>query len=221
MATEQLTTPRGAFKDLTGRVFTRLTVLRRTATPVGDKGSFWVCLCSCGKEKVIRAQSLVAGGTKSCGCFSRESVSKREFRHGLSHTKEHQAWASALSRCNDPGNKDWRTYGGCGIKVSERWQGRDGFVTFLADMGLAPSPEHSLDRFPDRHGNYEPGNCRWATRNEQQRNRRDSVMLTFRGETKSAADWADIAKVPKKCILSRIKKGWSVEESLTTPVKER
>lgn len=122
------------------------------------------------------------------------------------------------SRCHNPQHSRYAEWGGRGITVCERW--RNSFANFLADMGELPSPFHSIDRI-DPDGNYEPSNCRWATRSEQQRNRRDSTMLTFKERTQNTYDWADETGLPVYVIHNRLRNGWPVERILTTPVEEK
>ena len=158
----------GRFIDLTGQTFARWTVIRR-ATNAGNS-TRWLCRCRCGTVAVIHSANLRHGVSKSCGCL-REEVSKTTLRtHGMKNHPLYVTWESMHKRCNNPNNKDWKYFGGRGIKVCDRWSGRDGFPSFLADMGDRP-PGLSLDR-TDNEGNYEPANCRWATWTEQVNNRR-------------------------------------------------
>lgn len=135
--------------------------------------------------------------------------------HGLSNTPEYVAWADMKRRCYDTAFKHYKDYGGRGITVCDTW--RESFVAFLADMGIRPGPAYTLDRI-DNMGNYEPGNCRWATRREQagnRRHRRCSKMLTFEGETFDMKEWASRTGIPYTAIQQRIRRGWSVERTLT------
>jgi hypothetical protein len=126
---------------------------------------------------------------------------------------EYGIWESMLRRCLNPKHKAFKDYGGRGITVCDRW--RD-FSAFYADIGPRPSPRHSLER-KDGNGNYEPTNCRWATKREQQRNTRRNVRLTFRGETRCLAEWADIMGLKRELVRGRIRLGWDAERALTTP----
>jgi hypothetical protein len=134
---------------------------------------------------------------------------------------EHGTWKAMMQRCFDEAFPLYRYYGGRGIIVCERWRGPDGFASFLADMGPKPSPTYSLDRHPDQNGNYEPGNCRWATKREQARNRRDNVLLTLNGVTCCLMEWAEKLGVKYITLASRVRAGWSAERTLTTPVAYR
>lgn len=159
--------------DLTGQVFERLTV-----TGLGDRTASgkirWWCMCICGKEKLAHADHLKSGSTRSCGCLNLEVLLKMSVKHGNTRNKqntpEYTAWCGMFKRCNnDPKSKSWPYYTGRGITVCQRW--KDSFQNFLDDMGLKPSPLHSIDRI-NNDGNYEPLNCKWSTKKEQSLNRR-------------------------------------------------
>jgi hypothetical protein len=161
--------------DLTEQKFGRLVALRRVEPLRKSNEAWWECRCDCGGTKVTTSRYLRTGVTTSCGCFAREVTAirnHRQQRHGeaANLTPEYMAWASMKTRCYNANSAKYRLYGGRGIQVCERW--RESFEAFLADMGRRPSAEHSLDRYPDGDGNYEPGNVRWATDSEQNSNRR-------------------------------------------------
>jgi hypothetical protein len=128
-------------------------------------------------------------------------------------TPEFQAWKKARARCQTPSDARYASYGGRGIRVCDRWQK---YENFLADMGRRPSPLHSLDRI-DNDGNYEPGNCRWATASEQQRNMRNNNLITAFGETLCMQDWVKRAGIDAKSIKFRLEHGWTPEEAVSEP----
>jgi hypothetical protein len=159
------------FEDLTGYRFSRLVVVGLQAK--GSHGSLWSCACDCGSLIVTEGSHLRSGHTKSCGCLRRCVASFSNLRHGDSHrgsiTSEYRAWKGAKARCFNRKSPDFQAWGGRGITMCQRW--KSNFSNFLSDMGRKPSPAHSLDRI-DNDGDYEPGNCRWATPKQQSNNSR-------------------------------------------------
>lgn len=145
----------------------------------------WRCCCSCaeGSIAVVQGDSLTMAKTRSCGCLIAEVVmpkawaASRKHGHTIGHklTPTWRSWSAMLTRCNNPHYKDYSNYGGRGITVCARWSGKEGFQNFLADMGERLKGT-SIDRYPDKNGNYEPGNCRWATPTEQLRNTRKTKL---------------------------------------------
>jgi hypothetical protein len=132
--------------------------------------------------------------------------------HGLSYTPEYYCWIHMKARCLNPNNTAYHNYGERGISICERWS--SSFLNFLSDMGNMPSRKHTIDRI-DNNGDYTPDNCRWVTRKYQQRNRRNTVYVTFNGETKSAAEWSEITGIKRHTIVTRIKRGWTPEDAIT------
>jgi hypothetical protein len=152
--------------DLTGKRFGRLLVISRAA----NRGAqvVWLCRCDCGVEKEARGNNLLSGCTTSCGCASRELITVRNTTHGMTYSHEYAVWCWMLDRCRRPGNSHYEDYGGRGISVCERWA--NSFEAFYQDMGARPAGL-TLERI-NNDGNYEPGNCKWATLVEQRANRR-------------------------------------------------
>lgn len=201
-----------AAKDLTGQRFGRLLVTG--AAPPGASGPRWACACDCGQHKTVLQGSLRCGETRSCGCLRREVVRERMTKHGHASrdgiTKTYRIWSSMVARCTIPSATGYDRYGAVGITVCNRW--RD-FESFLADMGECPH-RHEIDRFPNIGGNYEPGNCRWATRSEQMQNRSNAHWIAFNGENLSVTQWAARLGIHKSSLYERLEK-WPVERALT------
>jgi len=135
-------------------------------------------------------------------------------KHGGHGTLTYARWKSMMQRCTNPKAQNFKHYGGAGVTVCERWQD---FASFLTDMGECPSRAMTLDRRDGAKG-YEPGNCRWATRAEQNQNRPSHVvLLTHNGETKSVTEWASVIGMSANALRGRLQLGWSVEKALTMP----
>jgi len=128
----------------------------------------WRCKCECGRETIVLAEKLRSGHTRSCGCLHGEKIAAGNPKHNGRHTPEYVIWQSMVKRCQNPKHISFKYYGERGISVSPAWSD---FAQFYGDMGPRPSETHSIDRI-NVDGNYEPGNCRWATPKEQASNRR-------------------------------------------------
>lgn len=173
-----------------------------------------LCECDCGRRKTFNIQNVLRGMSTSCGCErTRRSVASRR-KHGACLTPEFRAWTSMKTRCANPKCVMYPNYGGRGVTVCERWSD---FRNFLADMGEKPAPEYTLERI-NVNGNYEPGNCRWATQREQSRNHRNTVYLEYSGERLPLVEWAERLGIQRGTLAYRLKKGWSPAAIIETPV---
>lgn len=198
------------FKDLTGKRFGKLTVVRFSHTQ--NKNSVWLCSCDCGGFSKSLAPGLNGGRVLSCGCARREASRGRWLIHGNSTKAEHKAWRSMHDRCENPKHKSYYNYGGRGISVCERW---NTFENFYADLGPRPTLKHSIDRIDNESG-YSPQNCRWATRDEQANNKRTNCVFTLGGKSQTLTAWAKEVGVSISSIRGRMSRGWSLEQALTT-----
>lgn len=209
------------FTDLTGQKFNRLTVIRY-AGKNNRHASSWECLCDCGNIKIIEGYSIKKNDTKSCGCLKsetskiliRKNIDNKKHGMSLGAFSEYWCWQNIKKRCYSSKDKCYYLYGGKGIKMCDKWL--SSFENFFEDMGKKPTPKHSLDRFPDKNGNYEPSNCRWATMKEQSNNRNDNVFIEFNGIKLTIPQWAE--RIGKKAgtLRQRIYRSkWSIEKSLT------
>ncbi len=187
--------------DIKGRRFGRWLVIRRNGkTPAGQ--AQWYCRCDCGKRSTVPGANLRQGLTQSCGCLKVEKQTK----HGMSNTPMHHVWIVMRFRCENQSDRNYHRYGGRGIKVCDRWSD---FTKFLSDMGPCP-PKMTLDRI-NNDGDYEPSNCRWATRMEQSNNTRRNRFVAHQGKTLTVSQWARELNVPRGRIDYLLKTGRSLD----------
>ena len=191
--------------DHTGHRFGRLVVLSYVI-----RGR-WLCRCDCGREKEVGGGALRSGDTGSCGCFAIEN----RVKHGLYNSPEYAAWVAMIQRCYNRKTPNFSHYGARGISVCDRW--KRSFLAFIEDMGLKPLPGLSLDRIDNELG-YELDNCRWANRNQQQRNKRTGHILEMGGKAMTIAEWSLATGIQEETLHSRIRYGWSVKDVLTKTV---
>lgn len=177
--------------DLTGRVFKDAKVLSRAEQSKGGKAR-WNCACRCGASPILYETHLLRGMSGGCN-------------HGVSHWPEYSSWTAMRERVLREEHEAFHRYGGRGIKICDRWAD---FLSFYEDMGPRP-PGKSLDRFPNKDGDYEPGNCRWATPQEQQNNLSSNRFVNHEGESLTVAQLARKLGVNYETLYSRVRKAES------------
>ena len=195
-------------KDMAGKVFYRLTVIRPYDKDVA--GIRWLCRCECGNTKVVRGSSLRNGSTKSCGCYNKDS----HIKHGYDGTPTYKSWCSMKERCNNKNHIANERYGKLGY--AKRW---DKFINFLADMGERPNGK-TLDRIDNGKG-YSRANCRWVSPYEQAQNRKTSVTIEYKGDVKILTQWAKEFGMNYATFFGRYRRGWSMSEIENTPILKR
>ena len=192
--------------DLTGQVFGRLTAISVFGKNKYGK-TLWHCSCECGSVTLVSTGDLRSGNTKSCGCGQKSALIARVEQRkaeavGSLHPRAQSAWRHMLERCEKPDSDDYQWYGARGISVCERWHDLRAFIDDMGD----PPPGMTLDRI-DVDGNYEPGNCRWATYKQQARNRRNNVRVQHGGVSVTIAELSEASGVPASTIYSRVSRG--------------
>ena len=188
------------FKDLTGQKFGRLTVIERAEN--GKNGSTrWLCRCECGNEKIIEGGHLRSNKIKSCGCLLTDILIDRNHTHGMTNTRLFHIWQGIKNRCFNKNFEHYKHYGERGITICKEW--KDNFMSFY-DWAMANGYKDvlTIDRI-DVNGNYEPSNCRWIKQAEQSRNRRDTVYITYNGETHTFYEWSKITGINQNTLCTR------------------
>lgn len=188
-----------SFIDLTGDRYGITTVIEYWGR-VWTNHHAWLCRCDCGNEHLAGGNHLRTGVTKSCGCL--HSGGRAVERHGHHDSRTYSTWEHMIHRCTRPNYYKYHLYGGRGISVCDRW--RNSFVAFLEDMGERPEGK-TLDRYPNPNGNYEPGNCRWATAKEQARSSRKAYRIEWKGEVRSLSEIAEMEGVNRYSLIYRFK----------------
>lgn len=203
-------------KDLTGQIFGRLTVLEC----VGKNNSrhyFWRCRCTCGVEIVVQGSHLKSGNTQSCGCLQREKTGEANQTHGLSYSSVYHVWSHIKSRCFDLKHKQYKDYGGRGIKMYSAWiDNFQAFYDYVSKLEHFGENGYTLDRI-NNDGNYEPGNLKFSTKSEQARNRRVTIFVEYNGEKMTLVDAAEKSGISYQTLASRLKSG-DTGERLFRPV---
>lgn len=202
--------------DLTGQRIGRLVVIGRIVLPTKTDRAMWRCRCDCGAVLVRSGGNLRRGTVASCGCYKREVAASFSGTHGQSKSLTYESWTQMRQRCLNPNHHAWASYGGRGITICAAW---GSFEQFLTDMGERPVGT-TLDRIDSNRG-YEPGNCRWASNKEQQRNKRNNHLIEYEGERLPISVWAERTGIRAGRLWWRISHGWSVAAAFTTPVLTR
>lgn len=199
--------PKGVLDNLAGQVFGRLTVMQKSNLRSFGGNAKWVCRCECGNITHVVGSGLKNGSSSSCGCFQVEGIVRRSTKHGQGAngrvTPEYEAWHQMIARCENPNHEAYKNYGGRGISVCDRW--RNSFKDFFSDVGKRPSPKHSLDRYPNINGNYEPSNFRWATSKQQNQGKRSNVWIEYDGFKLVKEDWARLFGTSTQNITNHLK----------------
>lgn len=210
--------------DMTNERFGRLTVISYTGKNINGN-AVWLCKCDCGNTKEVSRSCLVHGNTKSCGCLKKEVTGELSRTHGLSKHK-HLRWVyeSMKQRCYNSNNKSYKHYGGRGVTVCDEWRDNfEAFYNWAIEKGYDEKQQgnkQTLDRI-NNNGNYEPNNCRLVNRFIQANNTRRNVYYTYDGKTLTLAQWAKELNIKYITLHERVRKGWSIEKALETPVRKR
>jgi hypothetical protein len=200
-------------EDISGKRFGRLVAIRYAGKSKGNQ-TLWECKCDCGNISIVHQQDLTTGHTKSCGCYSRESIIQRNKTHGDTKTRIYRIWSDMLFRCSSVKHDSYYLYGGKGISVCDEWKDYNNFKKWALENGY--SDNLSIDRI-DSSKNYEPSNCRWATIIEQNNNTNRNLMFEIDGTTKSLAEWCREYNASYARVHSRIYSGWNIIDALTRP----
>lgn len=192
-------------KDITGERFGKLVVIQRLHKDKHNR-AIWECVCDCGKVCHKVGVHLNNGEAKSCGCYKLEKATK----HGMADTPLHNIWKGMNSRCNTPSSKNYKSYGGRGIKICPEWED---FINFFNDMKDGYRKGLSLERKKVNEG-YSKDNCRWATSKEQSRNKTNSFYIDLNGEIKTLSEWEEISGTHRTNIQFRLKRGWDTREAI-------
>ncbi len=188
---------------MAGRRYSSVTALCRVGT-CSSRDAKWRFSCDCGQQFETSGYAVRSGRVTSCPKCSLKRSAIATTKHGKTNSPEFRTWTDIQTRCHNERSASHADYGGRGIVVCGRW--RASFEDFLADMGPRPTPQHSIERI-ENDGNYEPGNCRWATRKEQANNKRNNLRIEIDGETKTLAQWADELGVSYSAMWFRYQQG--------------
>lgn len=193
-------------EDLSGRKYGRWTVIKRAENK--HRKTAYLCRCDCGTERVVTADTLLNGRSLSCGCMQKETVIENHTTHGMTHTRIYNIYHNMKNRCCNQNDDRYHDYGGRGITICPEWLGEHGFENFAKwSMENGYAENLTIDRI-NTNGNYEPSNCRWATNYVQMNNRRNCIMFSFFGVTKSLKEWCDCIKENYDKMYGRYHRGY-------------
>jgi hypothetical protein len=193
-------------KDIIGNKYGRLTVVSYAYSKA--RKVYYNCKCECGKEKVVRSDSLKDGTVKSCGCLNYEAKS---VKHNMTGTKLYHVWASMRDRCNNPNDAKYEYYGGKGITVNSNWDADfQSFYNWAIINGYKEGL--TIDR-RDVNGNYEPDNCRWITQQEQSNNTTRNRNITYNEKTQNITQWSKELGINRNTLNARLNNGWDIERA--------
>lgn len=205
------------FLDLTGQRFGRLTVQELVQRDSAANGyvTKWKCRCDCGGTTITRTACLRNGTTRSCGCLRSELSAARKRVHNGKGTRLYAIWKGICSRCHNTHRSCYDRYGGRGISMCDEWRDFATFREWAHANGY--NDKLSIDRI-DNNGGYTPENCRWVDDYAQAHNKRNNRIIEFQNEKLCLAEWGRRLGCNGQVISDRLKRGWSVQQALTTPV---
>ncbi len=207
-------------EDLVNKRFGMWTVISRAQDRI-IKGNrhirYWNCVCDCGTQREVKEQSLTSGKSTACGCTRKDhlrigaSINNRT--HGMTDTRLYRIHRHIINRCTNPNDISYKNYGARGITVCEQWHSFESFASWALSSGY--NDTLSIDRIDVEKG-YSPENCRWATIEEQSRNKRNVLYYEFNGESHCLSEWAELFEMSYKKLWKRVHNGWDIETALTT-----
>lgn len=199
-----------------GKRFGRLTVIEKVGKDK-HRSILWKCKCDCGGESIVRTHNLRCGNSTSCGCVRNDKIKKLNYKTGQYKSRIYHTWINMKTRCHTPTAWEYKNYGARGIAVCDEWRNNfQAFYDWANENGYRD--DLTIERI-NNDGNYCPENCRWVDRITQNRNQRNTRLVTFNGVTKHLFDWADEFGIKRNTLAHRLHRGWSIDKSLTTPVK--
>lgn len=202
--------------DIKGKRFGKLVAIKDTGVSKNQK-AVWECVCDCGKIVFVAQDKLKSGHTTSCGCKKRNGVAHKT--HGMTCTRLYRIWKSMKKRTTNPHSSQYRDYGGRGIEICEEWKNSfEQFRDWSMENGYRSNL--TIDRIDNNKG-YSPNNCRYVTMKTQANNTRRNRFIRYGGEERTVSEWAEKTGIKRSTLESRLKRGWSTEKALTTPVQTK